>query len=143
MTNDANTVIVERFVEFDTGHRVARHETKCRHLHGHRYKLTAAISGPIKTDDSPEHGMVIDFGRIKEALMVLHDEWDHRFILGDDDPLLAAMSGLPGLVILDRQPTAENLADIAHQRLTDLLAPLVVVSVTVQETTACSATVTL
>jgi 6-pyruvoyl-tetrahydropterin synthase len=87
--------------------------------------------------------MVIDFGRVKEALMVIHDEWDHRFILGDDDPLLASMSGLPGLVILDRQPTAENLAEIAHERLSDLLAPLVVVAVTVQETTSCSATVTL
>jgi 6-pyruvoyltetrahydropterin/6-carboxytetrahydropterin synthase len=138
MSHDA---IVERYIDLDTGHRVARHESKCRNLHGHRYRITVQVTGPIKDDDSPEHGMVIDFARVKEALTVIHDEWDHRFILGDDDPLLDAMRGLEGIVIIDRQPTAENLATIAAERLGELLTPLQVVKVVVQETTACSATV--
>jgi 6-pyruvoyltetrahydropterin/6-carboxytetrahydropterin synthase len=137
----AEQAIVERFIDIDAGHRVARHESKCRNLHGHRYRLTVQISGPIRDDDSPEHGMVIDFARVKEALSVIHDEWDHRFLLGSDDPLLAAMSGLEGVVVLDVQPTAENLAALAASRLGEMLAPLRVVKVMIQETTACSATV--
>lgn len=133
---------VERYVEFDTGHRVARHESKCRHLHGHRYRLTVRIAGVIKDDDSPEHGMVIDFGRVKDALMVIHDEWDHRFLLGEDDDLVDMMLDLPGIVVLPCQPTAENLATLAAERLTELLYPLKVMSVTMQETTSCSAQVT-
>lgn len=137
----AEQAIVERFIDIDAGHRVARHESKCRNLHGHRYRLTVQIAGPIRDDDSPEHGMVIDFARVKEALTVIHDEWDHRFLLGSDDPLLAAMSGLEGVVVLDVQPTAENLAALAASRLGEMLSPLRVVKVMIQETTACSATV--
>lgn len=139
----AEQAIVERFIDIDAGHRVARHESKCRNLHGHRYRLTVQIAGPIRDDDSPEHGMVIDFARVKEALTVIHDEWDHRFLLGSDDPLLAAMSGLEGVVVLDVQPTAENLASLAASRLAEMLSPLRVVKVMIQETTACSATVRL
>lgn len=137
-----NGAIVKRYVDIDAGHRVARHESKCRNLHGHRYRLTVEVGGPIKTDGSAEHGMVIDFARVKDALMVIHDEWDHRFLLGADDPLVAAMSGLEGVIVVDAQPTAENLATIAANRLGDILAPLRIVRVTIQETTACSATVT-
>lgn len=133
--------IVERFIDIDAGHRVARHESKCRHLHGHRYRITVQVAGPIKADDSPEHGMVIDFGRIKEALVAIHDRWDHMFLIGTDDPHKGVLSGLPGLVVLDRQPTAENLAAIAHERLQAMLSPLRVVSVRVQETEKCSAVV--
>lgn len=132
---------VTRFVDIDAGHRVARHESKCRHLHGHRYRVAVTVMGPIKDDDSPEHGMVIDFTRVKEALMVVHDEWDHRFLIGDDDPLMDALVNLPGVVVLDRQPTAENLATLATEQLQQLLSPLRVTKVTVQETTSCEAEV--
>lgn len=133
---------VERFIDIDAGHRVARHESKCRHLHGHRYRLTVTVEGPVKTDDSPEHGMVIDFSRVKTALTAVHDAWDHRFIIGDDDPLAETLYGLPGVVIVPYQPTAENLASAAMQTLQTMLAPLHVVRVTVQETTSCTAAVT-
>lgn len=132
---------VTRFVDIDAGHRVARHESQCRHLHGHRYRLTVTVEGPVKSDGSPEHGMVIDFSRVKEALMVVHDDWDHRFLLGDDDPLVEMLRDMPGVVLLDRQPTAENLAALAMKRLSELLSPLTVSRVVMQETTACSAEV--
>ena len=135
------TVSVRRHIEFDTGHRVARHESKCSHLHGHRYRLTVEVAGPIRVDQSPEHGMVIDFARVKDALLVIHDEWDHRCLIGADDPLLDFFTGLPGVVVVDRQPTAENLADIAMSRLSTLLAPLSVVRVEIEETSSCTATV--
>lgn len=133
---------VSRFIDIDAGHRVARHESKCRHLHGHRYRLTVKVSGPIRDDGSPEHGMVIDFGRVKEVLTIVHDLWDHRFLLGEDDPLAPAMRDLPGVVIIPVQPTAENLTQIAHGILQEHLAPLKVTFVSIQETTSCSAEMT-
>jgi 6-pyruvoyltetrahydropterin/6-carboxytetrahydropterin synthase len=132
-------VTVSRFVEFDTGHRVARHESKCSNLHGHRYRLTVEVGGPVKNDGSPEHGMVIDFARVKAALMEVHDLFDHRFVVGSDDPLLPMFDGMPGLVVFDEQPTAENLAAFAAGHLSVSLSPLTIVSVTLQETTACEA----
>jgi 6-pyruvoyltetrahydropterin/6-carboxytetrahydropterin synthase len=132
---------VRRFVDIDAGHRVARHESKCRHLHGHRYRVTVEVEGPVIDDDGPEHGMVIDFARVKAALGEIHDEWDHRLLLGTDDPLIEAMVDLPGVVVLPVQPTAENLAALAFERLASLLAPLTVVRVDVEETASCTATV--
>jgi len=136
-----NQTTVSRFIEIDAGHRVARHESQCRHLHGHRYRLTVDVTGPVKNDNSPEHGMVIDFGSLKLALQRIHSDWDHKFLIGADDPLERDLSVFPGVVVLDRQPTAENLAAIAMERLTELLQPLKVVRVSIQETTACSAEV--
>jgi 6-pyruvoyltetrahydropterin/6-carboxytetrahydropterin synthase len=132
---------VRRHVDIDAGHRVARHESKCRHLHGHRYRVTVEVEGPIIADDGPEHGMVIDFARVKAALAEVHDEWDHRLLLGEDDPLIEQMIGLPGVVVLPVQPTAENLAALAAERLAILLAPLAVIRVDVEETASCTATV--
>lgn len=132
---------VRRFVDVDAGHRVARHQSKCRHLHGHRYRITVEVEGPIRDDGSPEHGMVIDFSRVKDALMVVHDDWDHRFLIGEDDPFVDDLSNLPGVVVLPVQPTAENLAHLAAARLGELLTPLLVVRVDIEETSSCTATV--
>jgi 6-pyruvoyltetrahydropterin/6-carboxytetrahydropterin synthase len=137
------TTVVRRHIDIDAGHRVARHESKCRHLHGHRYRLTVEVEGPVLEDNSPEHGMVIDFTRVKAALTEVHDEWDHRLLLGVDDPLVDAMRDLPGVVILPIQPTAENLAHLAADHLARLLAPLRVSRVDVEETASCTATVYL
>lgn len=83
--------------------------------------------------------MVIDFGRIKEALLAVHKLWDHRFIIGVDDPLKEQLIDLPGVVVIDRQPTAENLAALAYDYLTWLLAGLQVTEVAIQETASCEA----
>lgn len=135
------TTSVRRHIDIDAGHRVARHESKCSNLHGHRYRLTVEVEGPVRDDGSPEHGMVIDFAKIKTALTAVHDQWDHRFLLGIDDPLVAAMSGLPGIVVLEVQPTAENLAAIALEHLQNALSPLRVTKVDLQETESCTASV--
>ncbi|MED5305895.1 MAG: 6-carboxytetrahydropterin synthase, partial [Candidatus Thermoplasmatota archaeon] len=29
---------IRRWVETDTGHRVPNHKSKCRNMHGHRYR---------------------------------------------------------------------------------------------------------
>ena len=71
--------------------------------------------------------------------MLIHDRWDHRFLLGSDDPLVDVMRDLPGIVVLPIQPTAENLAVLAHSELQEMLSPLNVSRVDVQETTRCTA----
>ncbi len=110
---------ITKIVEFDSGHRIPSHESKCRHLHGHRYRLEATVIGPIQdvkgqTDD----GMVMDFSAIKKVMMELvHDKWDHALLLYDKDPLHVTIhSGFPDMHIelLPIIPTAENLAALAY-----------------------------
>jgi 6-pyruvoyltetrahydropterin/6-carboxytetrahydropterin synthase len=50
-----------RRIEFDAAHRVMEHESKCKHLHGHRYALEATFVAP----DLDTLGRVVEFGVIK------------------------------------------------------------------------------
>jgi 6-pyruvoyltetrahydropterin/6-carboxytetrahydropterin synthase len=79
---------VTRQIGIDAGHRIPRHESKCRNLHGHRYEIFATVEGPLQKLGSNE-GMVIDFGFMKEAMMQEIDRiCDHSMILHVDDPYL-------------------------------------------------------
>lgn len=84
-------VTVMRQIELDAGHRVPHHESKCRSLHGHRYKIQVELVAPevVPTQaGQSESGMVMDFGLIKTVLMeVIHDVYDHSLILWEQDEL--------------------------------------------------------
>lgn len=108
--------ITKRF-EWDMGHRVTDHASKCRNLHGHRYAAEFTVSGPIKHQPGmSDYGMVMDFGDIKARLASLIDGLDHSMMLWTDDPLHALFKAHPllcehKLVSLGTVPTAENIAE--------------------------------
>lgn len=80
------TKITRRF-EFDMGHRVHGHESKCAYLHGHRYCVNVTCTAP----SLDAIGRVIDFSVIKSAVGTWIDaNWDHNVMLHEDDPLLHA-----------------------------------------------------
>jgi 6-pyruvoyltetrahydropterin/6-carboxytetrahydropterin synthase len=115
-------MLITRRLEFDAGHRIPDHQSQCRHLHGHRYVIEVTLSGSIidKAGDAA-NGMVMDFSQVKELAMVhLVDAWDHAFLaFAGDHTVVDFLATLPGhkTVVLDRVPTAENLARIAFDRL--------------------------
>ena len=116
---------ITRRLEFDSGHRIPDHQSQCRHLHGHRYAIDITLRGEIiRQAGSPLNGMVMDFSDIKTlARRNLVDVWDHAFLVWrGDTALLSFLESLPGhkTVVLDRVPTAENLAAAAF----DLLDPV-------------------
>ena len=118
---------IRRWVETDTGHRVPNHKSKCRHLHGHRYRWEAEIEGDVVTDSGvSDEGMLMDFGDISAILTrEIHDIVDHAFVVysGDDDVIqaLQAMGPSHRTVIVDFIPTAENLARWAFERVEPLI----------------------
>jgi 6-pyruvoyltetrahydropterin/6-carboxytetrahydropterin synthase len=115
-------MLITRRLEFDAGHRIPDHKSQCRHLHGHRYVVEITLSGEIidKAGDAA-NGMVMDFSHVKGlAMQHLVDEWDHAFLVYKGDRVVVDfLDTLPGhkTVVLDRVPTAENLARIAFDRL--------------------------
>jgi 6-pyruvoyltetrahydropterin/6-carboxytetrahydropterin synthase len=89
------------------------HENKCGSLHGHNGILWIYAS-PIKALDKV--GRVVDFSVIKEIVGGWVDEhWDHTTILYKEDKrtieLLKEAPAFKNLFILERNPTAENMAD--------------------------------
>jgi 6-pyruvoyltetrahydropterin/6-carboxytetrahydropterin synthase len=105
------TTTCTRRIEFDAAHRVMEHESKCRHLHGHRY----AVEATFAAKDLDKLGRVIDFGAIKETLGAWIDaHWDHATILSEKDRALGeAIAAKTGQIIfyLPANPTAENMAE--------------------------------
>lgn len=140
----AQTTITRR-VEFDAGHRVPDHKSKCRHPHGHRYVLEATVSGEVKdTPGDSSDGMIVDFGDLKAILTDVIDRWDHAFICDTDDPFgVAIKRSLPDAKVwfLSCSPTVENLARAAHEliytKLRLLASQVELVSVRLYETPNC------
>jgi 6-pyruvoyltetrahydropterin/6-carboxytetrahydropterin synthase len=105
------TISCTRRIEFDAAHRVMEHESKCKHLHGHRYAVEASF---VAEEGLDTLGRVIDFGVIKEKLGAWIDEnWDHTTILYmKDKPLGDSIAGHTKQMIyyMPTNPTAENMA---------------------------------
>src|SRR5690349_12424408 len=107
-------MLITRRLEFDAGHRIPSHTSKCRHLHGHRYAIEVTLSGEIITEAGARQGMVMDYSEVKRiASAVLVEKWDHAFLVYSED--VSVLQFLKSLedhktVVLDAPPTAENLA---------------------------------
>ena len=102
-------ITVERYHDISMGHRVVGHESKCRHLHGHNYRIHFVCSA----SELDPLGRVIDFSEIRDRLcMWLEEHWDHRMMIWSEDPLLPELQRLvPGdLCGVPFSPTAEQIA---------------------------------
>jgi 6-pyruvoyltetrahydropterin/6-carboxytetrahydropterin synthase len=109
---------ISKELEIDMGHAVTNHNSKCKHLHGHRYTIRATVDDKLIAEGSAE-GMVIDFSDLKKCMMdVLDDPFDHAFVIWEEDPRASMLQKAHDLWhndynkfhILPFVPTAENLA---------------------------------
>lgn len=109
-------MIVTKEIEIDMGHRVPNHKSKCRNLHGHRYKIEVGVDGNVITEKgSSDEGMVIDFGDLKEVMMQTIDaKYDHSFTIYEDDAFRPTFNDFvtqgQKIHFVPFVPTAENLA---------------------------------
>lgn len=134
-------ITVERYHDISCGHRVVNHESKCKYLHGHNYRFHFKIVA----DRLDDIGRILDFGVIKTALCQwLEDNFDHKFLIWEKDPLLPELEKLSpeSLVVLDFNPTAENIAKyicehIAPKQLSGTGCKLI--ECRIEETRKCSA----
>ena len=157
-------ITATRYHDFSAGHRVVGHESKCRHLHGHNYRVhfTCRMIPGLGTVDSI--GRVIDFSVIKDKLCNwLEENWDHKFLASTDDKLMRDLLTMAAnssqremhgedfkifddsVVWVPFNPTAEMMAEylafrIGPQQLAGTGVELI--KVTIEETAKCSASVT-
>lgn len=119
-------MLITRRVEFDAGHRIPFHESKCRNAHGHRYVLEVSASGEVKgVRGESDDGMVMDFSVLKRvATEAVAEPWDHAFLVWSGDiSMLTALDtlGRGGVahktVVLSKIPTVENLVGLAFEQI--------------------------
>lgn len=65
--------VVSAQAHYDAAHFLVNYAGKCRHLHGHRYVVEAAVAA----DDLNEAGIAFDFADLKRELRDLADALDH------------------------------------------------------------------
>lgn len=116
-------MLITKFIEIDLGHCVTNHKSKCRNLHGHRYKIVVGVDDKVVTTaGASDEGMVIDFSDLKEAMMNEIDyEFDHGFAIWEKDPRVEffkqqLVDGFK-VIILSFIPTAENLAKYWFEKM--------------------------
>lgn len=110
-------ITCSRRIEFDAAHRIPKHESKCKMLHGHRYVIEANFTAK----ELDNLGRIIDFGVVKEVLgKWIDDNFDHNTILWKNDQELgkqiAAQTGQE-IFYLDEIPTAENIAKFLFEEI--------------------------
>lgn len=119
----------DRPIRISAGHRILHHDGKCSRPHGHNYEVRVEVRGTLS-----DEGWVVDKGDVTSII----DEWDHRFLVEDGDPLEAAFEAsgdADALVVLDHPPTAEVMAVVLERRMAERLPDTVTdVSVAVAET---------
>ena len=101
---------------FDAAHTLRGYDGECSRLHGHTWDVEVTVAG----EDLDNVGIVYDFKRLKAELRTVLDDYDHVF-LDEVRPFD------------DLNPTAENLARVIHERLTDSIEGTAVLEVTVWE----------
>lgn len=106
---------ITKQIEWDMGHRVTNHHSKCKNIHGHRYKAEICLEGNlISIPGVSDEGMVMDFGDVKEISMkYIHDVLDHGFMLWDKDRLLVNFFKKNNILkhkVVSFVPTSENIA---------------------------------
>ena len=100
-------------LEFSSAHRLLGYNGNCGTLHGHTWQCEIEINSDRKLD---EFGMLVDYRVLKG---IIKDSWDHKTILNSDDPLVELLTeaGNDVTTLLEMNPTAENLAKVAHEEV--------------------------
>ncbi len=92
------TFRITRFIDIDAGHRIMTHGSKCRHIHGHRYRIEAECEAPDVQTEGEQTDMVMDFGFLKDEMLAQIDLLcDHGFLASIQDRELLAMFAPTGL----------------------------------------------
>jgi len=154
-------ITISKEIEFDAGHRVPNHKSKCRNPHGHRYRVRVYAIGPIVEESgAPDEGMLVDFSDLKAIMQTkIHDVLDHGFIVyhedeqmiealygfDPDDPTMATPSHNWKVIVFPYIPTAENIARWCWEQIKNPIeksfrSGLVLNAVTVYETPTSEAT---
>lgn len=107
---------------FEAAHALGGYDGPCREIHGHSYRLFVTIKGEPSTDPTnPKQGMVMDFGVLKKIVSEeIISRFDHALVLRStaDEALRKLLSEqFDNLIVVDYQPTCENMLDDFARRI--------------------------
>lgn len=119
---------INKQFNFEMAHALKGHNGPCRHIHGHSYVLNVTLIGTLVNEPaSPELGMLMDFSKLKKIIVSnIIDIFDHSLVLNRNYPQVEINTShelFERLILVDYQPTCENLLADFASRLKSLLPP--------------------
>lgn len=115
--------IIKSEIGFDASHYLSGYDGKCGKIHGHRYRLIVKVQSKELHESGPSRGMVEDFSFVKAILKDIHDLFDHKIIIEDDETgrelikRLEDMTGIFDYVLVPYRPTAEEMSRDIYNRI--------------------------
>lgn len=76
------------YLVFSAGHFITYDGDVCERLHGHNYRVSAEVHGPLD-----ENHYVVDFIALRDTLKAIVDELDHHMLLPTKHPLIRVAAG--------------------------------------------------
>ena len=107
-----STIRITKEFGFEAAHALVGYDGKCKHIHGHSYRLFVTLIGKASCADNPaKEGMMLDFSELKKIVNKhIIDRFDHSLILQENYPLKEELQANYGnTIVFPFRPTCENL----------------------------------
>jgi len=85
--------IEKEYFKFSAAHFLIFPDGSAERLHGHNYRVRVEIEG-----DLTEHGLVLDFKRVKPVVRALVDELDEHWLIPGEHPVLTCEARADGVL---------------------------------------------
>lgn len=113
---------------FEMAHALWNYDGPCRNVHGHSYRLFVTLIGiPVEEPGNQKNGMVIDFTDLKIIVKKeIVNIFDHSVVISrrfDKEKMELFTKMFGNTVLVDYQPTCENLVTDFAVRITGHLPP--------------------
>lgn len=112
---------IKQFKGFPCCHRQWRHDGHCRFVHGYSRSFTFWF----RAHNLDKNQFVVDFSSLKALRAKLEKQFDHTFLVNEDDPLLDHWQNLHALGALDLRVMAnvgmESTAEMIWAWANDLV----------------------
>ena len=103
-------------IQFDTAHYLSGYVGKCKNIHGHRYRLVVKVSSQTLHESGQLRGMVDDFSEVKAVLKEVHDLFDHKLVIEENEEGKRVVEKLNEsgkvfeILFVPYRPTAEEMS---------------------------------
>ena len=103
-------------IQFDMVHYLNGYVGKCKNIHGHRYRLVVKVSSQTLHESGQLRGMVDDFSEVKAVLKEVHDLFDHKLVIEENEEGKRVVEKLNEsgkvfeILFVPYRPTAEEMS---------------------------------
>jgi 6-pyruvoyltetrahydropterin/6-carboxytetrahydropterin synthase len=114
----------KRFTGFPCTHRQWKADSHCRFVHGYSREFFFEFAA----NELTQEGWVVDFGGLKELKTWLETQFDHTFLVAQDDPELLAFKELDQKGVIQLRvlpnPGMEGTAEYVYHMASKILEKL-------------------